>query len=86
MTGSAMKWRWTLHLEPEAKWEGVWGRVGSRSNGMEGRRIFFRSLGAPFFVFVFSEFSLQVLELSFCILESILDSFGGHLEVILVTF
>lgn len=47
---------------------------------------FFRSLGAPLFVFVFSECFLQVLELSFSILESILESFGGHLEVILVTF
>ena len=81
-----MKWRWTLRTEPEAKWEGVWGRVVERSTLAEGRRIFFRSLGARFFVFVLSEFFLQDPELSFSILESILEVFGGHLEVILVTF
>ena len=81
-----MKWRWTLRTEPEAKWEGVWGRVVERSTLIEGRRIFFRSLGARFFVFVLSEFFLHVLELSFSFLERILEVFGGHLEIILVTF
>ena len=49
-------------------------------------QVFFRSLGALFFVFVLSKFFSQVLELSFSILESILESLGGHLEVILMTF
>ena len=51
------------------------------------RQVFFRSLEAPFFVFVFSEFfCFRFLELSFSILEFILELFGGPLEVILVTF
>ena len=41
------------------------------------RQVFFRSLGAPFSVFVFSEFFLHVLELSFTVLESIWEPFGG---------